>query len=417
VRRVLHLEGNNAPVGDERDCIPTHLIGDVPDDLRGGVFVRNGPNPRTGWSPHLYAGDGMLHAITFGDEITYRNRWVRTPLWVESSFARDGVDHTRSTANTHVVEHAGRLLALEEGGFPYEVTRACETVGPCTFGGALRTPMTAHPKTCPTTGELFAFGTQVVAPPWLTLWRATAGGAIDATSVIELDGPTMIHDFAITATSVVVFVSPWTFDVRAMPPWRWLPDVAARIAVVPRTLDAPPRWFETSAAHLSHAANAWDEDDRIVLTGTRLAGATALPVAHRWELDLAAGTVTETPLDDAASEYPRVPDHETGLPSRFAWTTSFVHEAEPDHHEVHRYELASGARTTHALPRGHTCGEPVPAGDGGRWLLTFAHSRASDTSYLLVLSRDLEPACEIHLPVRVPGGFHGSWLHRRPDER
>ena len=408
---MLHLEGNNAPVPDERDCIPTHVVGEVPDALRGGMFVRNGPNPRTGWSPHLYAGDGMLHALAFADDggASYRNRWVRTPLWAESSFARDGVDHTRTTANTHVVSHAGRLLALEEGGYPYEVARSLDTIGPWTFDGALRTPMAAHPKTCPTTGELFCFGTQVVAPPWLTLLRASPAGALDASLVVELDGPTMIHDFAITATSVVVFVSPWTFDPRGMPPWRWLDDAPSRIAVLPRTLDAAPRWFETTPSHLSHSANAWDDgDDRIVLTGTRLAGPTSLPHAHRWDVDVRTGVVTETALDDVASEYPRVPDRETGLRSRFAWQTSFVYEAEPDHHEVFRYDLDTGARKARALPSGHTCGEPVPAGDD--WLLTFAHARQTGTSYLLVLTRDLEPVCEVHLPVRVPGGFHGSWL-------
>jgi carotenoid cleavage dioxygenase len=405
---VLHLEGNNAPVDDERDAVPTQVVGDVPDDLRG-VFLRNGPNPRTGWSPHLYAGDGMLHAVAIGDAITYRNRWVRTPLWAESSFARDGRDHTRTTANTHVVEHAGRLLALEEGGFPYEVTRACETVGACTFDGRLTTPMTAHPKTCPTTGELFFYGAPV-RPPHLVLWRATSDGAIDACLEVDIGGPSMIHDFAITATSVVVFVSPWTFDARATPPWRWVDGAPARIGVLPRSLDAPPRWLEAAPAHLSHSANAWDDGDRIVLTGTRLADGTSLPRAHRWELDVATGSVTESALDDVASEYPRVPDHEVGLPSRHAWTTSFVYEAEPDHHEVFRYDLDTGDRIRHVLPAGQTCGEPVPAGHGGRWLLTFVHSRQTGTSHVLVLSADLEPVCEIHLPVRVPGGFHGSWL-------
>ncbi|HYD11074.1 MAG TPA: carotenoid oxygenase family protein [Acidimicrobiales bacterium] len=411
---MIHLAGNNGPVDEEREAVPTRVVGNVPAALLGGVFVRNGPNPRTGWSPHLYAGDGMLHAVSFGADdtsITYRNRWVRTPLWEESSFARDGVDHTRTTANTHVVSHAGRLLALEEGGYPYEVRApSCDTVGAFTFDGALTTPMTAHPKTCPRTGELYFFGTQVVAPPFLTLWRATPTGAIDASLVVDLDGPTMMHDFAITATHVVLFLSPWTFDVRGMPPWRWLDDTPARIGVVPRTLDAPVRWFETSPSHLSHAANAWDGDDRIVLTGTRLADATSLPYAHRWDVDLATGVVHERALDDEASEYPRVPDSLAGMPSPHAWTTSFVYEAEPDHHEIHRYDLTTGDRLTHALPTGHTCGEPVPVADTGL-LVTFAHSRGSGTSYVLVLDGvRVEPVCEIHLAVRVPGGFHGSWL-------
>ena len=413
---MLHLEGNNAPVDDERDVVPTRVVGDVPDALRGGTFVRNGPNPRTGWSPHLYAGDGMLHAMTFGDDgrtITYRNRWVRTPLWYESSFIRDGRDHTRTTANTHVVEHDGRLLALEEGGFPYEVTRACETVGPFTFGGRLDTPMTAHPKTCPTSGELHLFGTQM-RPPFLTYWRASATGEIDACRVIDIPRATLMHDFAVTEHHVVLFLSPWAFDPSTMPPFRWLADTPARIGVLRRAdIHGDVRWLDTSPAHLSHTANAWDDaahDERIVLTGTRLADATSLPYAHRWDLDLARGTVTERALDEEASEYPRVRDAETGRPSRHAWTTSFVYDAEPDHHEIHRYDLETGDRITHALPAGHTCGEPVPAADSGL-LLTFAHDRSAGTSYLLVLDAErVEPVCEVHLPVRVPGGFHGSWL-------
>ncbi|AUX31184.1 uncharacterized protein SOCE836_033120 [Sorangium cellulosum] len=76
-------------------------------------------------------------------------------------------DHRVSTANTHVVVHGGRLLALEDGGFPYELTPDLDTIGPFTFGGALETPMTAHPKICPITGELLFFGASV-RPPHLT---------------------------------------------------------------------------------------------------------------------------------------------------------------------------------------------------------------------------------------------------------
>lgn len=60
-------------------------------------------------------------------------------------------------AMTNVVRHAGRILALAEGAFPYEVTEQLETVGPWDFGGRLTTAMTAHPKVCPTTGEMHFF--------------------------------------------------------------------------------------------------------------------------------------------------------------------------------------------------------------------------------------------------------------------
>jgi carotenoid cleavage dioxygenase-like enzyme len=73
---MIHLEGNNGPVPDERDSSATHVVGAVPEDLVG-VFYRNGPNPRSGWSPHMFAGDGMVHALELPSG-RYRNRYVRT---------------------------------------------------------------------------------------------------------------------------------------------------------------------------------------------------------------------------------------------------------------------------------------------------------------------------------------------------
>ena len=57
-----------------------------------------------------------------------------------------------------MLEHAGRLLALVENGFPYEITRELDTVGPCDFDGRLTSAMTAHPKCDPVTGDLHFFG-------------------------------------------------------------------------------------------------------------------------------------------------------------------------------------------------------------------------------------------------------------------
>ena len=56
-------------------------------------------------------------------------------------------------------------------------------VGPHDFGGALHTAMTAHPKTCPTTGELLFFGYSL-RPPHLTYYRADAEGRITLPGLI-----------------------------------------------------------------------------------------------------------------------------------------------------------------------------------------------------------------------------------------
>jgi carotenoid cleavage dioxygenase len=412
----IHLAGNNAPVSDERDAVPTHVVGRVPEDLRG-MYVRNGPNPRRGWSPHLFAGDGMVHGIALedGGAAWYRNRYVRTPLYDDPGIARG--DPRVTTANTHVIEHGGRLLALEEGGLPYELTPALDTVGPFTFGGALRAPMTAHPKRCPRTGDLLFFGYQVV-PPYLTYRRATSEGGLVEVRDIELAVCSMHHDFAVTDTCAVFVDSCYVFDLAALAtgsPWRW-DDRPARIGVLPRA-GGEIRWFEIAPCHLSHAANAYDDGSAIVLTGTRIDGPAALPVMHEWGIDLGSGVVTERALDAASTEYPRVPDALVGRPNRYTYTTGFWFEAEPDHGEINRHE--GDDRRTHVLPAGHTVGEPVfvprdgaTAEDDG-YLLAFAHDRGAGRSYLLILDAgDVEaaPIAEVHLPLRVPGGFHGSWL-------
>lgn len=440
----LHLAGNNTPVTDEVTMEPAEVIGAVPEELTG-TYLRNGPNPRTGWSPHYFAGDGMVHAVALdgGRARWYRNRYVRTPLYEhpgQSRFAlafdptTGKVDHRVTTANTHLITHAGRLLALEEGGFPYELTPELETVGAFTFGGALETPMTAHPKTCPRTGELVFFGTRL-RPPYLTYYRALPTGELLQAQVVEIPRATMMHDFAITENYAVFMDLPVVFDAAAAAagmPWRWDDKHSARFGVMRRT-GGPVRWFDIHPCYVWHTMNASETGDTITVTGCRVptlwrAGSDdisgGLPQLHQWRLNLATGVVTEQPLDDAAVEYPRVADAEVGQPNRFGYVTSFSLEAEPERSRIYKYDFADGAsRQVHRLPAGHTCGEAVfvprrgSAAEDDGYLMTFAHDRSRQTSYLAILdAADLTapPIAQVHLPVRIPTGFHGTWVPRPP---
>ncbi|GAA3135590.1 carotenoid oxygenase family protein [Streptosporangium carneum] len=445
----LHLAGNNAPIAEEVTLEPSEVVGSIPEEL-SGQFFRNGPNPRTGWSPHSFAGDGMIHTVALeeGRATWYRNRYVRTPLYEhpgESRFAlafdpvTSRIDYRVTTANTHLVAHAGRLFALEEGGFPYEVTPELATIGAFTFDGALRTPMTAHPKTCPVTGELLFFGYRL-RPPYLTYYRASPDGEVLQTQVVDVPRATMMHDFAVTEHHVIFMDLPVVFDERQAavggPPWRWDDAHRARFGVLPRADgEAPVRWFDVEPCYVWHTMNAFESEDSITVTGTRVEtlwrqGADdhggGLPALYRWTLHLASGTVTEGPLDDASSEYPRVADARIGLPHRYGYMVSFSMEAEPERTEIYKYDLdRGGVRDVHRLPAGHTCGEAVfvPRASGRHeddgYLMTFAHDRSRGTGYLAILdAADLAaaPVAEIHLPVRVPAGFHGNWVpgRRRP---
>jgi carotenoid cleavage dioxygenase-like enzyme len=126
----FHLTGNYAPVMDETTAFDLPVSGTLPADLNG-TYVRNGPNPRTGPTPIWFLGQGMLHGVRLenGRASWYRNSAIEGP----------------TTSNTHVIRHAGKVLALVETAAPVEVNDELETLGRFDFAGRLPNGMTAHP--------------------------------------------------------------------------------------------------------------------------------------------------------------------------------------------------------------------------------------------------------------------------------
>ena len=77
-----YLQGNYAPVRDERTETRLQVTGTLPDALNG-TLLRNGPNPVVVEDPatyHWFTGAGMVHGIELRDgrAASYRNRWVRS---------------------------------------------------------------------------------------------------------------------------------------------------------------------------------------------------------------------------------------------------------------------------------------------------------------------------------------------------
>ena len=144
------------------------VTGHIPDFL-DGRYLRNGPNPVAEVDPatyHWFTGDGMVHGVALRDGKAgwYRNRWVRSRgVCARPSASRAaGTRNLRAGmqslgANTNVLAHAGKTLALVEGGVAnYELTDELDTVGACDFDGTLSGGYTAHPHRDPRTGELHA---------------------------------------------------------------------------------------------------------------------------------------------------------------------------------------------------------------------------------------------------------------------
>lgn len=449
------LQGNFAPVTEEVTEAELKVIGKVPAELNG-LFVRNGPNPQ--FPPlrhyHWFDGDGMLHAVLLRQgKASYRNRWIRTEGWKEERQAGKalypslldppggGPPRFKNTANTSVLWHHGKLLALWEAGPPTEVRiPELETVGLYTFGGQLKHPFTAHPKVDPVTGEVLCFGYSFLAKPYLQYSVISPAGRIVSTTPIELPRPVMMHDFAVTANYAVFLDLPEVFSleraIRGGPPFQFEPEAGARIGILPRKADGSAvRWFSISPCFVFHTLNAWEEGDEVVVVACRSQKFPAVveftpptngsghpnlqdsaAFLYQWRCNLKTGRVVEGPLDDRSTEFPRINERFMGRRVRFGYCARSGGEMSDG---LVKYDLEKQTQSFHGHGAGRFGGEGVfvprrdaVAEDDG-WLMTYVFDRNTGRSELVIVDcRDFTapPTARILLPVRVPYGFHGIWV-------
>jgi len=440
----FHLKGNFAPVKDEVTGTDLEVVGTLPPELTG-MYARNTANPVTGVSDHWFLGNGMVHGVRLegGKAAWYRNRYVQTPLLTNPEINRISelgqIDHKVSAANTHVLSHGGKILALEEGSFPYVLDGKLNTVGHSDFDGKLKTAFTAHPKICPVTGEMLGFGYGQL-PPYFVYHRVSADGKLVQSEEIEVGGPTMHHDFAITEKYVIIMDLPVVFDLQlalqGTMPFHWSDDYPARMGLLPRNgTNADVKWFEIDPCYVFHNLNAYDDGDTVVLDSCRMSevwrnagqmqGGDTVQTLHRFTFDLASGTTKEETLDDRGMDFPRVGDASVGQRHDYGYTVQFGEgpDGQPAFVGLMKIDFRGGKTETHSFGEGVNGGEPVfvpaaganPKSDEG-WVMSYVHDENSGKTELVLLDASnwtAPPVARVKLPQRVPYGFHGSWM---PDQ-
>ncbi|MFT6672094.1 MAG: carotenoid cleavage dioxygenase [Afipia broomeae] len=426
--------GNLAPVFEEVTAFDLPVEGAIPPELNG-LYARNGANPREGHAGHWFMGDGMLHGVSLKDGKAewYRNRWVRTPRF-NGAPSRPGIPDIRaSTANTNVIAHAGKIMALVENALPMMMTRDLDTVGFHDYGGKLDTPFTAHPKICPTTGEMHFFGYGFM-PPFLTYHAVDASGALLRSIPIPTKTPTMMHDFAMTSDHVIFMDLPVVFDMpaaqRGTMPFAWNDSYGARLGILKRGAGIESlRWVEIDPCYVFHVANAFEETDGSIVIDVAWynelwrggPSATTFDKASlkRWRIPPGATKAQEQLLDDKAIEFPRVNESLTGSRHNIVYSVDTGSDlASGRYTSVRKYDLKSGNNTVHDFGTGvpsefvHIAPEGSTGEDDG-WLMGFVYDRARDASDLVILDAqkiESKPVARIGLPARVPQGFHGNWM-------
>ena len=462
------LQENFAPVMAECDAPDLVVVeGEIPKDLAGTLY-RNGPNPM--FPPlankhHWFLGEGMIHALQVEDgRVSYRNRWVRTEQYnvqrkagrrlIDTAFGGQGLPEAegvkRNVANTNIVFHGGKLLALDEGNQPVALdANTLDTKGSWDFGGKYQGPMTAHPKFDPKTGEMMFFGYMAAGPgsPDISYTVVNAAGEVTRADMFKAPYASMVHDFITTDEHVIFPIFPATIDVERImnggPTIAWDPDAGSRIGIMARDAGVETiRWFTGDPCYVYHPMNAYTSHEggrtRIIADvmkynrvplfpntdGTKassnLADETSMLVRWTFDLDSNTDTYTEEALNDLGCDFPRLDERYTGLDYRHGYYAALTGEparGKPFDTLVHA-DMKTGKRTEYRPGPGKFVMEPVfvprkeSAIEGDGWLVSLLYDQSRNLSDFIVMDTDdisKGPVARAELPTRVPFGFHGNW--------
>lgn len=457
------LQGAYAPIEAEHIYDRLEIIGDVPSDLNG-MHVRNGPNRR--FTPegryHWFDGDGMLHQILFDrGRVSYRNRWIMTDslreelaagrsMWkgVKEPPRKDRPDMPlKNTSNTDVKFHAGKLVSMWYlGGTVYQADPyTLETTGKL-GGGALPLPVSAHSRVDEATGDFifFAYGKEY---PYMHYGVIGMDGQIKHQIPVELPGPRLPHDMAITPNYTILHDLPLFYDMEALKAGRhkikFYAELPSRFAVVPRYgKPSDIRWFEAEPCYMYHVSNAWEEGDEIVMTGTPFRTprdrdgrilADQMPkmpatlehdfLFYEWRFNLRTGKTRERILDDIInSEFPVVNSALQGKKTRYSWNILMGRNRVPEQPRfcgMTRYDLHTGVVQAYTEGTEHWYSE-APFAPKDNWqaeddgyLVGFVWNGRENRSECQVWdAKDIAhgPVAKIIIPDRVPNGFHSTWV-------
>lgn len=451
---------------DEHDYVVDEIDGRLPEGLAGTLY-RNGPaKNEVGGTPyaHLFDGDAMLSQFTLDGRggVRYRNKYVRTTHYLKERNAdkplmrgygqqrpggplMNAFRQPANVANISVTYHAGHLLALWEGGRPWQLDAdTLDTIGEYDFDGELKGgySYSAHPTWDPNTGELFNFGIQYGPRTKLRTYRIDRHGKLHHLQAVPLPFATINHDCALTRRYMVFVIDPVVLKVPRFLLGLDSLDEALRfdgkrptqVILVPRD-GGKPRIAECEAFFHYHINNAFEEGDDVVLDLVRYPDYDNIHRGFRRfresafdDIDtklsrMRVGPSNEVTMEEIFTSRCEFPQHDSRLTTsahRYAYMAAEAN-AGGTLNSVVKVDHRTGASVAHEFGSGQVVGEPIfvprsaDAAEDDGWLMTVVYSAAEHRSRLVVLDgRDLESdaIAVAHLRHHVPLGFHGTFTSR-----
>lgn len=437
--------------------------GKVPDAV-AGTFFRIGPgrNEIGGQKfGHWFDGDGMMNSVSFFPQgIRYRNKYVRTPKYkaetkakriVKRSFGHNAPGGVLANfgrlpancANTSLVYHAGKLLALWEGGRPWQLDPSTlDTVGEYDFNKRLHplASFSAHGKTSSRDGCYYNFGLRpkLNGAAAIDLYKISPGGYLVQKESLDIDFMCFCHDFALTENYMIFFVSPLamknpipfvaglsTFDQALT----WQPELGMKVYVVSlRDFKLERLYFIDKPFVAIHYSNAWEEGDSLIVDLTRfedfsvnelLRNLFTLPAngaggaLYRYKLGLNDCSVSGTQFEKAKpGEFPQWDPRRTGFPTRYIFEACMYRPDSPFFDAVQRIDGQTGEVIAHWLGDGRYTSETmfIPNSELGPeegYLISMVFNAALQKSEVVIFdAQSLEEVAVVPLRNHVPFGFH-----------
>jgi len=454
--------------------------GRIPEDI-DGLYVQAVPDQV--WPPAvepLYpmtvaaGGDGAVRAFRIKDgHADYRTRYVRTERFILERKARRSLygnyrdpftddpsvaGTSRTTANTAIYLHAGKILASKEDGLPYEVDgETLETIGEWNAeGGITSKTYTAHPKIDGETGQMIGFGYAAKGETTKDIAYYVIGkdGKVAHETWFEAPVAAMIHDCAVTKNYTVLPIMPVTSDLERLkaggPHFVYDPDMEQIFGVLPRFGRAEEvRWFKAPSGFTGHTVNAFEEDGKIFFDVLVANGNAFAPVVTeadgtipplgsvqtslvRWKIDYHANSRELTDRTELAlvnGEGAHIdPRYELKAYRHVFIPTLDMSKLVTDENgrpypvlfnQLSHFDLETGERENWYPGPAATFQDPVfvlksnPTQEGDGYLIALLNWPGEKRSELVILdSLKLSegPVARINLPMRMRLGIHSTWL-------
>lgn len=433
------------------------IEGRIPEGLQGTLY-RIGPGRfDIAGAPyaHPFDGDGVITALRIADGAAFgAARTVRTPELAEEERAgrilygdaapwlrRMKTTHGgkgKLTPNTSVLPWQGRLLALNEGGGPVEVSPAdLSTLGATDLDGVISGAFCAHPHRVASAGVTYNIGLEYGPTTDMHIYALPDTGAARRIHTVRLPYAPLVHDFAATETHLVFFISPVRINImRHMLQlggfgelFDWRPREGTDVLVVPLAAPEEAVRFTVDPFFQWHFANAFHHGDEIVIDYVRFADLAPLKElrsedssapfrdarCHRAFVDPTRKTFRSEPLSDNGCEFPRVHHAIEGRRHDTVWL------ARGDLQAIIGLRPDGGREEMFELPAGQSASEPVfvprpgAKADDERdgHLMVLCHDEARDVGMIMLLdARDITagPVARVWFKDYVTPAFHGHWV-------